>query len=239
MKYKIAICDDEKNAQLEISSLINQYSQNKSTDVSVDIYDSGEKLLSSKPDYDIIIMDYKMSEIDGIETSRQLRKINNDCTIIFISAYPSAAPDAFEVDTFRFITKPIDSEKLFKALDDYFTKIESNNLLVLKNNDGLWKIKMSDIIYAEAHRKHTVIRTAYKTFEVRMQLKEIEAQLPKSKFIRSHKSYVVGFNHILNHTNDEILFDNNEKADIGKRYAAEFKTAFSDYIIRCNKGLEK
>lgn len=236
---RIAICDDEKNAQCEISSLINQYSLNKNTDMSVDIYDSGEKLLSSQPDYDIIIMDYKMAEIDGIEASRQLRKNNNDCTIIFISAYPSVAPDTFEVNTFRFITKPIDSSKLFKALDDYFTKIESNNLLVLKNNDGMWKIKMSDIIYAEAHRKHTVIRTADKTFEVCMQLKEIEAQLPKSKFIRSHKSYVVGFNHILNHTNDEILFDNNEKADIGKHYAADFKSAFSDYIIRYNKGLER
>lgn len=232
---KIAICDDEKNAQCEISSLINQYSMNKNTDMYVDIYDSGEKLLSSQPDYDIIIMDYKMAEIDGIEVSRQLRKNNNDCTIIFISAYPSVAPDTFEVNTFRFITKPIDSEKLFKALDDYFTKIESNNLLVLKNNDGMWKIKMSDIIYAEAKEKHTIIRTKDNTYEIHIHLKKIEDKLPPEKFFRCQRTYVASFAHIEHHTNTIITFDNGELAKIGKAYSAKFKKAFQEYVMRYNE----
>jgi len=234
---KIAICDDEKVDRHEIASLINQYRLYKKIDIFPDIYDSGEKLLSSKLNYDVIIMDYQMEDIDGIETCRRIREHNKDCTIIFISAYPLAALDSFEVNTFRFISKPIDKAKLYKALDDYLTSIDYDNLLILKTHEGTWKIKMSDIIYAEANGKHTNIRTIDKTFDVHIHLKIIESKLPKSKFIRSHRAYIVGFNHIVNHTNEEIVFDNEEKAEIGKRYAAQFKQAFRDYVIKYNKRL--
>lgn len=236
---KIAICDDEKIARFEIAALINKYRLHKNLDIFPDIFDSGQKLLSSKLDYDIIIMDYQMEDIDGIETSRRIRSVNKDCTIIFISAYPLAALDSFEVNTFRFITKPIDSTKLYKALDDYLISVDYDNLLILKTHEGTWKIKISDIIYAEANGKHTLIRTVDNTFDAHIHLKIIESKLPKSKFIRSHRAYVVGFNHIINHSNEEILFDNDEKAEIGKRYSTQFKTALKNYVIRYNKGLEK
>ena len=67
-------------------------------------------------------------------------------------------------------------------------------------------------------------------------LKVIEAKLPKTDFIRSHRGYVVGFAHIRNNNCDEILFDNGEKAYIGKHYLTAFKTGFQDYVLRYNKG---
>jgi len=233
---KVAICDDEIVSRNEIASLLKLYRKQKRLEIISDTYDSGQKLLTSKLDYDIIFMDYQMKDIDGIETSRKIREANKDCTIIFISAYPMAAIDTFEVNTFRFITKPIDQNKLFKALDDYVALIDHDNLLTLKTHDGIWTMKMSEIIYAEANGKHTCVRTSSKTYDVHIHLKSIEARLPESKFIRCHRAYVVGFQHIKNHTNEEILFYNGEKADIGKKYLTQFKTAFQDYIIRYNKG---
>lgn len=236
---KIAICDDEINARSEIASLVDEYAQHNKLRISSETYDSGEKLLSSELDHDVIFMDYHMEDIDGIETSRRIRELNKDCTIIFISAYPAVAPDCFEVNTFRFITKPIDSLKLFKALDDHLKATDCDKFLTLKTHDGVWRIRMSDIIYAEANGRHTNIRTIDKTIDIHIHLKKIEERLPKTKFIRSHRAYIVGFKHIANHTNEVIVFDNYEKAKIGKSYASAFKAAFSDYIIRYNKGLVK
>lgn len=236
---KIAICDDEINARSEIAALVAEFAQRNKLRISSETYDSGEKLLSSELDHDVIFMYYQMEDIDGIETSRRIRELNKNCTIIFISAYPTVAPDCFEVNTFRFITKPIDSMKLFKALDDHLKAADRDEFLTLKTHDGVWRIRMLDIIYAEANGRHTNIRTVDKTIEVFIHLKMIEERLPKTKFIRSHRAYIVGFKHIANHTNEVIVFDNNEKAKIGKRNAARFKAAFSDYIIRYNKGLVK
>lgn len=229
-----AVCDDEKTMQNDLSVLLNEYGRKKGINVLIDRFENGYELLRSARKYDIVFMDYQMDGIDGIETSRKIREANNNCTIIFISAFPEAALDSFEVGTFRFLKKPVEKQKLFRALDDYMKSIDRDNLLMIKAENGIWKIKISDIVYAEAKGKHTIIRTVNDNIEVLVHLKIIENKLPREKFIRCQRAYVAGFEHISNHTNSEIIFDNGEMAQIGKAYVKKFKEAFKNYIIRYN-----
>lgn len=216
--------------------MLDEYSKLRKIDISVDKFENGHDLIKTlnEREYEIVFMDYQMDDIDGMETSRVIRSKNNENIIIFVSAYPEIAVDSYEVNTFRFIVKPINKEKLFKAIDDYLKSIDYDNLLILKTHDGTWKIKMSDIIYAEASGKHTIIRTTQKILEIHIHLKKIEDQLPEEKFCRCQRAYIAGFSHIENHTNTEILFDNGERARIGKVYTAKFKKSFRDYIMKYN-----
>lgn len=232
---KVAICDDEKVFHKEIINLLRKYQKMRKTDIFMDHYETGNALIQSNREYDVIFMDYQMDEMNGIETARKLRETNSESIIIFISAYPSAALDAFEVQTFRFIQKPIDESKLFKALDDYLRSVDYDNLIMINTHDGNYKIKMSEIIYLEGDGKYTTIRTKDKALRVHINLKQLEIKLPRSKFIRSSKSFVVGFEHITNHDSSSIEFDNGEKAVIGAHYAAEFKTGLQNYIMRYNE----
>ncbi|MCM1524694.1 MAG: LytTR family DNA-binding domain-containing protein [Ruminococcus sp.] len=234
---RIAICDDEKTIHGQLISLLHEYSIKRHIDIFTDRFRNGADLLNASKDYEVIFMDYQMNGLNGIETSRIIRQENKECIIIFVSAYPEAAVDSYEVGTFRFLVKPIDKLKLFKALDDYVRSIDYDNLLILKTHECTWKIKMSDIIYAEANGKKTNIRTITKSFEVHMHLKKIEEKLPPEKFIRCQRAYVVGFKHIKNHTNTEIIFNNGEKAMIGKSYFSAFKNGFQHYIMRYNERL--
>ncbi len=231
---RVAICDDEKEMQIILADLLNEYSKLRNTDIVIDSYVSGYDLLRSTNEYSIIFMDFQMEDIDGMETSRLIRCQNKESIIIFVSAYPEVAIDSYEVNTFRFIVKPINKEKLFKAIDDYLKSIDYDNLLTLKTHEGIWKIKMSDIIYAEAKGKHTIIRTTQKAYEIHIHLKKIEEQLPTEKFCRCQRAYIAGLEHIKSHTNTEIQFDNGERAQIGKVYTAKFKKAFQEYIMRYN-----
>lgn len=220
---RVAICDDEKPMQTILENLLDKF-------------DNGHDLLRvlNEKEYEIVFMDHQMQDIDGMETSRLIRSRNNDCVIIFVSAFPEVAVDSYEVNAFRFIVKPINKEKLFKAIDDHLRSIDYDNLLILNTNDGKWKIKMSDIIYAEAKGKHTIVRTAQKSFEINIHMKKIEDKLPSEKFCRCQRAYIAGFAHINNHTNAEIIFDNGERAQIGKAYYSKFKNAFQEYIMRFN-----
>ena len=65
-------------------------------------------------------------------------------------------------------------------------------------------------------------------------LSEIEKQLPADKFFRCHRTYLVGFRHIVSHTSTDVLFDNKEKALISRVKLPHFKKAFTDYIKRYN-----
>jgi len=229
-----AVCDDEKAMQNDLSVLLREYGTKKAVDILVDKFESGHSLLRSSRKYDVVFMDFQMDGLDGIETARKIREANDDCTIIVVSAYPEAAQDSFEVKTFRFLKKPVDKKKLFHALDDYMKSIDYDNLLVIKSKNETWKIKISDIVYAEARGKHTIVRTVKGYIEVLVHLKIIESKLPDKKFVRCQRSYVVGFEHISNHTGSEIIFDNGERAQLGRAYAKTFKEAFGNYIIRYN-----
>lgn len=230
-----AICDDEKVFHKDIAALIHKYTRKRNIKIFIDFYENGEELLKSKKEYDIIFLDYQMEGINGIETAEKLREANSDGVIIFISAYPAAALDAYEVKTFRFLVKPIDESKLFKSLDDYFKSIDFDSILLLNTHEGNYKLKMSKIIYLEADGKYTTVRTETQALRIHLNLKQLELKLPTSKFIRCSKSFVVGFSHISNHDSSEIVFDNGEKAKIGAHYAAKFKNEFQNYIMRYNE----
>ena len=233
---RVAICDDEKPMQTILENLLDEFGRLRNIDISIDKFDNGHDLLRvlNEKEYEIVFMDHQMQDIDGMETSRLIRSRNNDCVIIFVSAFPEVAVDSYEVNAFRFIVKPINKEKLFKAIDDHLRSIDYDNLLILNTNDGKWKIKMSDIIYAEAKGKHTIVRTTQKSFEINIHMKKIEDKLPSEKFCRCQRAYIAGFAHINNHTNAEIIFDNGERAQIGKAYYSKFKNAFQEYIMRFN-----
>ena len=80
-------------------------------EISIDKYYSGEALLDSAVNYDMVFLDYKMDGVDGLETARIMRKNNMDCTIIFITNHPDFIYESFEVETFRFFKKPLDIER--------------------------------------------------------------------------------------------------------------------------------
>lgn len=233
---KAAVCDDEKAFHKEVSVLLHKFMKSRNIEIYTDYFENGEEFLKSKWEYDIIFLDYQMEGINGMETAAKLRETNSDSVIIFISAYPAAALDGYEVNTFRFLVKPIDEAKLYKALDDYLKSIDYDNLLMLNTHEEHYKIKMSEIVYLEGDGKYTTVRTTKQSHRINLNLKQLEMKLPNSKFIRCSKSFVVGYSHISNHNNTEIIFDNGEKAIIGRHYAAKFKIEFQNYIMRYNEG---
>ena len=234
----IAICDDEILLHKELKEALCDYGRDRSVDIYTCCFKNGRDLLNSKELFDIIFMDYEMAELDGIETAEFIRRNNDTTAIIFLSAYPDIVFDTFSVNAFRFLTKPLDTEKMYEALDSYRNSIDKDNLLLIKTLEKTWSIKHSEIVYVEALRKHTLIRTAKTTLEIAKCLGEIEVMLPKEKFFRVHKSFIVNFSHIKNYDKEYILFDNDERADLGKKYYSGFKFAFLNFIKKYNAELK-
>lgn len=125
---KIAICDDEAFWINELQILLKEYYITRHFDIYVSLFSCGTELLMAKDKFDLIFMDYQMENLNGIETARKIRNLNNNCAIIFVSSYPDIAIDTFEVEAFRFLIKPIDKVKLFKSIDDYRKKLRTTIL---------------------------------------------------------------------------------------------------------------
>ena len=233
---KIAICDDELIFHQNLKTAINIYAKKHGIDILYDDFTDGHSLISSKNEYDLIFMDYQMNGINGIETAKKLRNKNNKTTIIFLTSYPNIVFDVFEVNAFRFLVKPINTQKLSESMDDYLKTLDNSSYLIIKEDDIVKKIQIDVIIYAEASDKYCYIRTEDNNYLYKKTLSELEKNLPSDLFFRSHRTYLVGFKHIVTHTNTDISFDNNEKAIISKLKLPAFKSAFLNYIKRYNLG---
>ncbi len=229
---KIAICDDTLILHQDLKKCLEKYSIERKLCCIYDDYTKGADLLSSEIKYDIIFMDYQMDGLNGLETARMLRKRNDNVAIIFLTSYSDIVFDVFEVNAFRFLVKPIDFQKLSSAMDAYLASLDDCNFILLKTDDGNKRIKIDDIIYAEASDKYCYIRTVDDSILYKNTLSEIEKMLPQESFFRSHRTYLVNMKHITTHTATNIQFDNNEYALISKLKLTPFKKEFSDYIKR-------
>ncbi len=233
---RIAICDDEAFWIHELQNLLKEYYITRHIDFYVLFFSSGTELLGTHDKFDIIFMDYQMENLNGIDTARKIRNLNNNCAIIFVSSYPDIAIDTFEVDAFRFLIKPIDKAKLFKSLDDYRKKIENDNFIVLKSRENETILRTSEIIFCEALGRHTLLHTTRGDIESSKNIKEIEKQLSNDRFFRSHKAFIASFSHITGYDNNSITFDNGETAFLSRNYLPRFKAAFHEFIVRNNMG---
>lgn len=232
---KIAICDDEKSWIDNILNHLKEYKRRRNIEIYTDYFLDGASLLKRRREFDVVFLDYQMDKLNGMETAQRLRDANCDCFIIFVSAYPGVALDAYEVNAFRFLVKPINRTKLFKALDDFRKLSERDDFFVVRSHeDGTIKIKLSEIISCEAVDKGTLIHTVNGDIKTMKYIKEVGQMLPSDKFLRTHKGYIVSFFHIKTYNNNEIVFNDGSTAYISRANMAPFRAAFREYVLRYN-----
>ena len=223
---KIAICDDEKFFREEVKRATYTYSNMHRLEIAIDEYTSGEDLLRSEYEYDIIILDYQMGGINGLETARILRKENINCIIIFMTNYPDFIYESFEVSTYRFFAKPLNVSKFYKAFDDYFETFGNNYPLLLKLNRDTITIHTKDIVYLEANNKKCYINMINARYLCAKTMAAVAEMLPKKNFYKVHKSFIVNFNYVQKYDNKHIYFKNTTSAYMSRKYYTAFKDAY-------------
>jgi len=227
---RIAVCDDEQSFRIIVKNAVYGYSNEHRLDIAIDEFACGEDLLKVALKYDIIFMDYKMDGIDGLETARILRKENINCIIIFFTSYPHFVYESFEVSTFRFFEKPLDNDKLYKALDDYFELFGNNSPLLLKEDRGVICIHMNDIVYLEADNKKCFIHIAgKKPLHCAKTMAVVASKIPNNIFYRVSKAFIVNFNYISGYNNEYIFFKNGERVHVSRKYLTPFKDAYRSF----------
>lgn len=230
----VAVCDDERVWCDKLNKLLKEYEVERHIDIFVSYFNNGETLVESGKEFDIIFMDYQMGKLNGIETARKINALKNDGIVIFVSAYTDIALDTFEVKAYRFLAKPINKEKLFKAIDDYRAEMESDDFLIFKTHEGTIRIKVSEIVYVESLGSHAKIHTSKSDYEILINLKAVQSKLPEDRFFRCHKAFLTSFLHIQAHDNSVIKYDDGSCVYISRNFLPKFRKAFELYILKYN-----
>jgi len=232
---KVAICDDVKMMRQEVKKHLLAYGQKHKNEYCLYEYESGTKLLEDEKEYDLIILDYQYDndkENDGITVARRIRQKYKYVPIIFLSAYPSVVFDSFEVGTFRFLTKPIDNDKFTEAMDAFGDVIKKDSILTVKVQGTNRYLHTEEISYIEAIGKYSKIHIfTGEELECRETLAMLEERVPKSRFFRSHKSFLVNLAYVDSFSHMTITLTTKEEVFLSRAKYKEFDNIFMEYVL--------
>jgi len=228
-KIRVAVCDDERLVRSEIIDAVTAYSNARHVEIEIFEYTCGEDLIKTTREFSIVIMDYMMDGIDGLETARILRNSSTNCQIIFLTSYPQFVYESFEISTFRFFMKPLDVNKLYVALDSYFELFGNDYPLVLSLGRDTVSVQTNAILYIEADNKKCYINLAEERLHCSMSMADVAKIIPKNIFYKVNKSFIINFNHISNYNKESICFSNGMIVPVSRKYQPLFKNAYQNF----------
>jgi hypothetical protein len=108
--------------------------------------------------------------------------------------------------------------------------ISFRDKLIINGRFQKVSVDFDDIRYIEVDNKISCIRLKRSSVHCSKPFTFIESRLPKDRFFRCHRSFIIGFKHIISHSERSIIFDNGEKAVISKTKYSEFKERYAEYL---------
>lgn len=214
---KIGICDDEAQIVKDIRGFIDQSTGLKGLTFTCDTFLSAESLWRQyiyENSYDILFLDIKMKNMNGIELARKIREVDSDVILIYISAYEKYWMELFEVEPFRFLKKPVTLSDLNAILEKAVCRIVGRpRFFEFFSNRALYRVKLQDIVYFESRGRviYAQINGVQERFYGKIDSIQESIKNTNVPFIRIHQSFLVNFNFVkkLGYTK-VLLLDNTE-----------------------------
>ena len=187
---------------------------------------------------DLVLLDIAMPGMDGIDVARALAALPNSPVVIFVTAFESFAVAAFEVEAVDYLMKPVDPERLTRALDRARTHIEQRGGAAppagkpryleefwASDQTGLVRIAVQDIEKVTAERDYMRLHVGKRSWLVHHSMAKLEEGLDPDGFVRLHRSAIVRRNLVTGLRRDEAsgswyarLADGTEQK-VGRLYA--------------------
>lgn len=206
MNYRIAICDDSDTDSRYIADFVSRWAVKAGHTVQLSAFPSAESFLfhyAERKDYDILLLDIEMGQMDGVTMARQLRRDNVTVQIVFITGYSDYISEGYEVDALHYLMKPVKGEKLFSVLDRAAMKLQKNEKVLNFEVDGeMVRIPIYQIRYADVFGNYVTIHAA-QDLTMKMTLGELEKELD-DRFSRVGRSVIVNLTQVSRVTRTEI-----------------------------------
>ena len=229
---QIAVCDDEQIMGEYLKGLIEKGLGDRK-DYRITVFLSPGELLKAGRKFDIFFLDIDLKEMNGIEMARQLRS-RSEAVIVFVTALKEYVFDAFDVQAFQYLLKPIDEQKFFQVLHGAVRECSASQKeepLVIRIKGAYRNIPRESIWYAENEGRKIVLHLQEEKVSYYARMSELEDLLGR-QFFRCHRGYMVNLNAVRSYDTGEIELKNGERILMAKQKYGEFVAAYMEFLRR-------
>ncbi|HBS86450.1 MAG: DNA-binding response regulator [Bacteroidetes bacterium GWF2_38_335] len=238
-KVKCLIVDDEPLAREQIEIYVTKTSFLELRGTCKSVFEVIEIMENEK--IDLIFLDIQMPEFTGIEFSRN---ISNEVKIILVTAFVDYAVEGYKVNAMDYLLKPVDYDEFLSAA--YKAKIwcdmvnNKKDISVQVNNDYLFiktaykyiKVDLNKILYFEGLKDYVKTIVDYQSNSIMTisSLKAIENVLPKDKFMRVHRSFIVALGKIKMIDKGQIII-NEKQIPVSDQYKDKLMQFITKHMV--------
>lgn len=235
---KVVLIDDEMPALSELAYIVEASGQ---AEVIGKFTDSVEGLLfiqNNAPD--LVFLDINMPQMSGLKLAEAIRGLKVDCSVVFATAYDEHALEAFEKDVIDYLLKPYEEDRVYKVIRKVIERNEKSGVLFSEDTSALDRlpipledkiifIPIEDILFCKVEENKVFIHTSEAGYQITESLSKIEEKLPKKKFFKTHRAYIVNIDKIkevspyFNHTLMLQLEGSKEEIPVSRSNVKAFK----------------
>jgi DNA-binding LytR/AlgR family response regulator len=246
-RLTILAVDDEQTQLEDLARILRASPAVEEVECAFGGHDAVVKASANR--YDAIFLDVRMPDLDGLELARVLKRFASPPHIVFVSAYDTAAVDAFELAALDYLRKPVSRHRVEEALDRVSTALDrsrpettndrpvhdhrapSEHDMVAVANARTGAVRLvarSEILYAQAHGDFVRIVTGEGRYLLRATLAAIEERWEPFGFVRVHRQYVANLGQVLELRPQlggtaELAFEDGQTIPIARRHVAELR----------------
>ena len=224
--YRVLLVEDE---EIELETLWDYIDWKKNGISRVFTARNGRRALECLEENmaDIVITDIQMPGMDGMETARILRQINERMVLIFVTAVEEYVFQAFDVAAFHYLVKPFSDEKFeevvkraVRSIKEYSENQLDEKYMMVQSGGSHMKVFLKDIVYAEVYNRKVIIHTRDTNIEYYGKLQEL-SEIAGADFFRTHRAYLVHFKYVQKYDANCVTMENGT-ALIAKQNYSEF-----------------
>lgn len=235
----VAICEDEKLQIEYLVSLLKKWELhiNSKWKLSIASFENAEQFIFSledQPNYDLMILDIEMGEMNGMELARRIRQDDKNVKIIFITGFKEFVYEGYEVGAIRYMIKPVKENEFYKLMEAVCSDIDcSQKEYFLINFKGqIHKVEFGDILYVEANGHYLALHTVKGIHEWKASLDSVASEFEGHGFSMIRRGLYVNPEHIIRIGREECVLDNDEKLPISKNRYLAINQEFIAYYKR-------
>lgn len=196
---KIAIVEDEAIYAKQLQEFLRQYEKENGESFEITLFSDGDTIVNRyKAQFDIILMDVQMKFMDGMSAAEEIRKVDTEVVIIFITNMAQYAIRGYAVDALDYVLKPVSyfafSQRLNRAIGRM--KKREQKMISLNIKGGAVRIDAADIYYIESQGHNLIVHTASGNYESVGTMKTLEDKLQDLNFFRGNKGYLINLAHV-------------------------------------------
>ena len=229
----ILICDDDCQITEKLNKLIIEFfKQNKLDTPDISTYERGESLLQDSKQWDIIFLDIEMPGANGISVGQKIKSKNPNAIIFVVTSFLEYLDDAMRFHVFRYLSKPIEKQRLFRNMKDAMQLYYSlTTTIAIETKDGIYTSAANNIICVESSGRKTIVHTIENSYLSIHKLDYWLDALALPCFFQTHRSFIVNMKYI-GRFDRSLIYLHNEKirAYLTTRKYTQFKKAYFSYL---------